>query len=458
MQFYLINILPHGLLTLFYTLLCLYITPQISFFKKSKLSPSILRFILSTKITAALIYGLLYWYYYQGGDTWEYLLYSRMIHDTIYINPLYFLEIEFGPNARTPPDYLCEIIEPIMHWSDWRTYTVLRINALIHFLSFGYYGVHAVFFAFFSMTGLIGIYRLIAPGQQNYLSDKANLSAPTFSLQKLRQEWANMPLRNQTALFIIFGIPSIIFWASGVHKEALSLLGVGLSIHFLNNLLTQKSTPKNTIGLLLCFVFLLMLRSYVAILLVPAAIAWGLAHRKKGKSGLLFLGVYCASFLGTIISPLLHPKLNLFKKLSDIQYILINYYEGSTDIVVNRLMPHWSSVLMALPISLYNVIILPSFYFGGDNLMIRWPAAIETICLLCLLPLSLYYGNRQKIPIVERPFWYFCFFFSLTYFILIGLTNDNLGAIVRYRTTALPFWLWFWVLPIIATQKDKTAL
>ena len=142
------------LLSAFYLALLAYAVPRWSYFAKSGLGTTWLRILLVTKAGLGIVYGY-YWLLNGGGDTWRYMRYSRMIYDTLYINPLYYLELTFGPNARRPPDYLCEIVEPIMHWSDIRTYTVLRVNALLHLISGGYYSVHAVFFAFFRLRGLL---------------------------------------------------------------------------------------------------------------------------------------------------------------------------------------------------------------------------------------------------------------------------------------------------------------
>ena len=452
------TLLPHALLTLLYAAMLLYITPRLSLFRDSGLSPVIIRGVLGVKMVAALIYGTVYLFYYDGGDTWSYWLCGRMIHDTIYINPLYFLEIEFGPNARIPPDYLCDIIEPIMYWSDWRTFTVLRVNALLHFLSFGYYGVHAVFFAFFSMTGLICIYRLMA-FQDNYAVGADNNTQSLLPDRELEIKddrnvfkninllWGRMNFRQQGAFCAVFGLPSVIFWASGVHKEALGILSIGFSTFFILNILNKKQIVRSVFYLSLCCGFLLMLRPYIVLLLIPASIAWGIARRNPLRTAYIFGAVYLCGFLATIAVAQIHPSLNIFTKLSEIQYYFIAYIEGGTDIPVTRLLPHWGSLLMALPRALYNVVLLPAFYLGWSNLMVRLPAAIETLFFMLVIAVSLYKNYGKKVALSDRPFWYFCLFFSVSYFMLIGLITDNLGAIVRYRTTALPFWLWFWVLP-----------
>ena len=43
----------------------------------------------------------------------------------------------------------------------------------------------------------------------------------------------------------------------------------------------------------------------------------------------------------------------------------------------------------------------------------------------------------------EKPIFYFCLFYFVIIFTLSGLTTPVLGALVRYKTPALPFFLIF---------------
>ena len=72
--------------------------------------------------------------------------------------------------------------------------------ALIRPFSFGIYNVHAIIFAFISFVGIYNLYLFFETRMYN----KINLQ------------------------FILFGVPSIVFWSSGVHKEAITFFGLGL--------------------------------------------------------------------------------------------------------------------------------------------------------------------------------------------------------------------------------------
>lgn len=424
------------LLSAFYLALLAYAVPRWSYFAKSGLGTTWLRILLVTKAGLGIVYGY-YWLLNGGGDTWGYMRYSRMIYDTLYINPLYYLELTFGPNARRPPDYLCEIVEPIMHWSDIRTYTVLRVNALLHLISGGYYSVHAVFFAFFSFTGLIGIYRTLLAVASTTLLD-------VLGSRLLRYVWLReQAQRVYVVPFIaVFGLPSVWFWGSGVHKEALSILGIGLVVFCAYALITRRaSSPRSSwVVLLVALAFLLLLRSYIVMLLVPALLAWWVSSRYLShRVGLVYVVTYGLSLLVVRIAPLLHPKLDLLSKIVAIQYYYLIFSGSASDLKVDRLRPTLESFAANTPAAFYRVLVLPTYYSGSHwwQLLLT---AIENIVFLGLMVATVVCRRATTLP-RDRAFWGFCLAFALSYTLLIGLINDNIGAIVRYRSTILIFWV-----------------
>ena len=140
------------LLVILYTCLFAYITYKHPFFTQSQLPNNIRLAAYSLKIGMALLYGWVSINLIDGADTINYVNQSYLIYNTLFINPLYYLELVFGPNARKPPSYLYEYTLPLDAWTDVRTYMMYRINALIHLFSGGYYYVHAVFFGFLSFN------------------------------------------------------------------------------------------------------------------------------------------------------------------------------------------------------------------------------------------------------------------------------------------------------------------
>ncbi|MGB0840257.1 MAG: hypothetical protein ACPGXL_08960, partial [Chitinophagales bacterium] len=289
------------------------------------------------KILGAIAYGLVHWHYYGGGDTWAYLQYAKHIfYETLPHEPLHFLELVFLPNARTPPPYLQDIIAPIVGWSDVRTYTMYRVNALMLFFSGGgYYYVHAVFFAFLSMTGLVGIYRALFP--HTPIEQQIKPIVPNSM-------WGNW------AYGALFCIPSVVFWGSGVHKEALTLFCLGMILYHI------MSIPRfwmywQKIGIMLtCCLLLALMRPYVLALLLPALLAWYLAPiaNKRWQLPLVitYLAVYGTGMLLVTLLPVLQNNWNILAKIQAIQYVFVVYESGGSDVYLPLIgAPNWWEVM-----------------------------------------------------------------------------------------------------------------
>jgi hypothetical protein len=65
------------------------------------------------------------------------------------------------------------------------------------------------------------------------------------------------------------------------------------------------------------------------------------------------------------------------------------------------------------------------------------PSALENLLIVIILILTIIF---YKKPDIKNFTWFwFCLSFVFILFILCGLTTPVLGALVRYRTPALPF-------------------
>ena len=127
--------------------------------------------------------------------------------------------------------------------------------------------------------------------------------------------------------------------------------------------------------------------------------------------------------------------LNVFRKLMQIQYVFILYLHGEGDISIPFLQPTWQSALVNVPMALYNTFITP-FTNGIYRSVQHQLATTESLVLLLLILWATI--NYYLRPIKLVAFWYFCIALSISFLLLIGLTTDNIGAIVRYRTIILP--------------------
>lgn len=396
-------------LHLFYITLFGYIVAKHPFFTKSGITTKYLLLGYGIKLLGGFAYGYIYSHWYSGGDTWEYFGCSKLMHDAFYIKPQYYFQLVFGACNYTPTDpQFFEIIKPIAHWSDERTYFILRLNAIIQWFSFGNYYVHTIFWVFFSMIGLVAFYRTLSFYFPNY----------TYLIYGL-----------------LFFQPALFFWGSGVHKDGLTLMALGLYVYACHKLLVDYKKWQWYAIILLCLGMFYYFRPHLVLLLLPATVAWCISEWYKLKPKWVFLTTYLVSAILLVVASYWPLNLNVFRKLMQIQYVFILYLHGDGDISIPFLQPTWQSALSNCPMALYNTIVTP-FTNGIFRSIQHQLAAFESLLLLLLILWAI--AKYVYRPIKLVAFWYFCIALSVTFLLLIGLTTDNIGAIVRYRTIVLP--------------------
>lgn len=399
-----------------YLLLLVWFVVKLPFFSDEYINkPVIVAAFLCKAVCGWVFIWLNSIYYYNGGDAVNYFKVGRLVFDTLHTNPLYFLELTFAPNNRIPPEYLTEIVETIPSWSDVRSYTAIRFNALAHLISFHSYPVHALFGTFLSFIGLTALYKTFA---------------------------AYFPHRAKWLFAFFFFMPSILFWTSGLHKEGISLMLMGLMVWNSWLVIERKVTVKRALALLVNGFLLLLIRPYTLGLLLPVLVLWAMVKHFQPKwPAAVYTFAYLLGFAGLAVLSMVSEKLNVFAKLAEVRYYFVIYKLGGSDINLPLLEPTWTAFTKELPQALVNALLRPEPWGNIDPMQII--ASVETLCLSLFVLFCLVFNNLRQQP--HRYFLYACFFFAFTSLLLIGLTTDNLGAIVRYRSILLPFWLGFWI-------------
>ena len=75
-------------------------------------------------------------------------------------------------------------------------------------------------------------------------------------------------------------------------------------------------------------------------------------------------------------------------------------------------------------------------------------ASVETYLILFIIVILLFSANFKSI--ISNPYAMFCILFGFSTLFLIGLIVNNSGAIVRYRSIAIPFLL----IGLCLTRKE----
>lgn len=289
--------------------------------------------------------------------------------------------------------------ENAVYWSDVGRLLHLRFMIVCNMLSFGNEYVNIIFYNAFFFIGLLALYK-------------------TFLFLKPNQKWV--------FIIIIFCIPSVTFWNSGIHKDGFILSLFGLVSWFTHRFIQQKSA-KNALILLFFLFLLLAFRYFYFLVLLPFYLLFFLLQQAKSP----FLWYASAALLGVgvfLYSGSVTPKFNLLKFVTNKQdefLKLKGYSDMGTPILENT--PR--SYIKNFPVAIQHIFIEPIPKMG-DRLKYDI-TAIDSILILLLLFLAFIFLRYRNF---QMPYLWLVFYFSIFSLAFIGYTIPNLGALVRYES------------------------
>jgi len=289
--------------------------------------------------------------------------------------------------------------------------TIIRANAFMMNFSGGYYMVHIVFWSFFSMIGLTALMKFLV----RYFP---------------RKIWA--------LFFSIYLLPTVLFWGSGVLKEPILILGLGLFIAgFLRYIYGEHKTVDIIAGAL-GLILMIYTKGYVLICMSPAIIGLLIVKAAKGKRFWLWFSLpHALAVLILFVGPLIGDGFKVAELMKLKQEAFYNVADMSNSGSVMDL-PEIKgpiSVLINAPEALVTTYLRP-WPWEWKKLMYI-PAALENGLLLLAIAIMIW--NYRKPYGLNLPILAFAGSFVLVLGIITGEVVPVLGAVVRYKLPSLIF-------------------
>lgn len=353
-------------------------------------------------------------------DVFKYYDDSAHMYKALSEAPMDYLRMVFGignDNAYFHERYYAQMNNWVRHFESNLyndAHTIIRFNAVVRTVSFGEFHVHTVVTAFLSLTGLLGIYRAFVqalPGMERLLAA------------------------------VVFLVPSVLFWASGVIKESLLFFGIGMLIYQLHLALNGRPGLWGILLLLFNLVMLFFLKFYVLVSLLPAILLLWWA-RKRQWPPLWAKALVVPGLLATIGLNLHHllPGWDILGILTMKQrdFVGLALKVGSGSFVMPELLlPDPWLFAEQVPYALFIALLGPLVYVGGG--VLGMVSAVENAMLLLFLVVCVV--HRRPWRSVDRPLLLSIMLYVLLLAMVIGWTTPVMGAVVRYRTPLLPFLL-----------------
>jgi len=402
-----------------------------AYFQGTPFSIKSLQLAFIVKVISGLILISIYTYYYQdrsSADVFKYFDDGKILYQSTKVHPSDFVKIMIGQDT---PELSNNHLSKMSYW--YRSFDhglrndnriVIKLNALLCWITGGNYFVHALIFCLLSFIGLLELSKLFFK----------------ISGSKI------------ISFFAAFLVPSTLFWTSGILKEALLIFAIGVFCSSIFHLV-QKFKVAYLFCLLFALYLLLSVKIYVLFALLPAAILWYTVSKTKHLKWRI-ISIFIFPLLVIILPYFFFPQFNFLSLLIGKQHDFINlantFHAGST-ITMKPLDGSIWSLIAALPQSLFYVISMP------------WPTQIkgliyalpflENLLVFALLGLLLFY--RKKLNLPQNHFVWFGVLFTIILFSIIGLTTPVIGAIVRYKVPSMPFLFFILLLSIDFSKISK---
>ena len=421
-------------------LIIVYLGLYVYRFKHLRNSPLKKYFIpaISLKFFGAIFIGLLYQFYYDGGDTYNYFTHgSEHIWNAFMDSPQKGMGLIFGKAG----DYTIDAGEysgKIWLFRDPKSYMIVRLSAVIGLFTYHTYTLNALIFTLISFTGIWSLFKV----------------------------FCNISPKNST--FFAYGflfMPTVIFWGSGLMKDSICFGGLGWFITASYFLFFKKKISLKYIFLfVLGFLTVASIKPYI---LYSFFIAFGMwltftYYNKIRSIPLRFFFMITLLFTGTLVMYLtlnsVTEELTSISNEAQVKYGWIQHVSKKSEGAVYTFSADFDGSLGSFfrlsPEAFFTTWFRPFLWEAHNPLSLLM--SLECLIYLFFLIQMLSKIRNYKIltPHQKGTFW-MCITYAIIFGIIVGISTGNFGALQRYKVPGMPLLFSAFLLVIYAKKKDS---
>ena len=405
------------------------------------------------KIVGAILLGVIYQFYYKGGDTLNYWHQTDVINSSFSDSFVTWFRLITASADRYDVDAYKYTTQLYWYGLSSPEYLISIIGALIGLFTMTTYLPTAVIFAAISFVGVWKMYVVFT---------------------KLYPR-----LTKQMALAVLF-IPSVIFWGSGFMKDTITLSCIGWVTHFFYRIFFEnKKIIFNSAWALLFLYIIFVIKSYIIMDFLPAVLLWGvglLSYTIKDARLIIFVRyfLYASSIAGIVVvggklQTEMFGEYNVesiaYKSFTtrDYLYRISNEQDGS-GYTLGDFDPTLMGMLEQAPAGINVTLFRP--YLWEARKPIVMISALESLLFLIFTIVAIVRNNpiRMVQRILADETLQFCLVFTLIFAFAVGISTSNFGSLVRYKIPCLPFYTAFLIILyyppkqelILRKQRDKS--
>ncbi|MCA8829003.1 hypothetical protein [Hymenobacter pini] len=395
---------------------------------------------LSVKFLGAISLGLIYQFYYGGGDTFNYFNHVKVVYQAFLDSPAIGIKLLL---SRGEFDPLTSKYAGMMEWYRSPTeFFVIKIASLFALLSFNTYSVIGLGFAFLSFSGMWAMY---------------------ITFIRI------YPLAYKKLAVAIFFLPSVFFWGSGLMKDSLCMGALGWVFYgFYHGFIIRKNILSAVIMGFTGIYIIMSVKVYILLSFLPPALFWvftennqrikSAALRTFLKPLFLLVGV-AAGYLGATNLTAGDERYDVEKigERSKItrDYLTSQVASGSV-YNIGELDGSIGSIIKVAPQAIIVSLYRP-FLFEARNPVMLLSALEATLFIYLTVTLLYRTGLVRSIRLIaSKPILWFSFLFAIIFSVGVGVNSGNFGTLVRYKIPLMPFYLsGLYIMQFMASPRKK---
>ncbi|MFN0081932.1 MAG: hypothetical protein ACKVOM_05390 [Ferruginibacter sp.] len=296
----------------------------------------------------------------------------------------------------------------VSYWNDLRYNIIYKVLAFTNILAQGNYYINSLFFNFVAFLGTVALYRV-------------------FINVYPAKKWA--------VIVGCFLLPSTLFYSSGIHKDLIVFTSICIFCYCIFFGLQKGFNAKKTCILLLSFITILFIRNFIAVILLPCALAWFVSKKYSLRPLKVFGLLFIVGLAATAFAHNFYKKADPLLMVVEKQQAFLALGNGNTSYHMDTLQPTFKSFITSAPAALRHSFLSP--LPGEFNNVFTNLLSVEIIVYWLLFLLMLIF--KLKNILQQNEFIFFGVLFTFLIFLFTGYITTTAGALVRYRSIYLPF-------------------
>ena len=395
------------------------------------------------KIVGAILLGIIYQFYYKGGDTLNYWKQTEIINSAFSEDFSAWLRLMTATADIYDVDVYKYSTQIYWYGAKSPEYLISIAGAFIGLFTMTTYLPTSVIFAALSFIGVWKMYIVF-----------------TKLYPRLQKHMA----------FAILFIPSVIFWGSGFMKDTITMTAIGWVTHFFYRIFFEnKKIILNSIIVVFILYVIYIIKSYILMAFLPAALLWGvglLSYKIKDTRLILFARyfLYASSIAGLMVvggrlQTEMFGEYNVeslgYKSFVTRDYLYrISMEQDGSGYTLGDMDPTLLGMIEKAPAGVNVTLFRP--YLWEARKPIVMVSALEALLYLAFTIIAIVRNN--PIRMVQRIFadetLQFCLVFTLIFAFAVGISTSNFGSLVRYKIPCLPFYTAFLIILFYPPKQE----